>query len=219
MAFFLHETHGSTEFVQAPGGTIPEIGTSSLPSLPSEFYAVVQTTALYLDKDAEYPPSVKRTTVWYDSVHKKVRAEFEANGQPWRALYRRYDKGMEFEILHVAGREKTCQFSKMKEKMPSPEWPETLSYKGTDIVRGKFCHHWQEDNGYYKVDYYETVGPVRVPVLIHTEGMDYDVLEFRSGPIDQDIFHFPPDLRPNCTKVPNHVGFPYVHLLYTYLRF
>eukprot|EP00741_Cyanophora_paradoxa_P016044 tig00000042_g15489.t1 len=204
----------------APDGKMPEMGAAeSVPQLPPQFYAVVQTTALYLDKDLDYPPPIKKTTVWYDLTNGRIRAEFEAKGQPWRALYRRYDKGMEFEILHIQGRDKTCQFSKMREKMPLPEWPANMTLLGTKTMRGKQCNHWQEDNGFYKVDYYETTGPSPQPVLIHTDGMDYDILEFKAGPIEDSIYQFPTDLRPKCTKVPNHVGFPYVHLLYTYLRF
>eukprot|EP00276_Gloeochaete_wittrockiana_P011344 CAMPEP_0184648284 /NCGR_PEP_ID=MMETSP0308-20130426/5366_1 /TAXON_ID=38269 /ORGANISM="Gloeochaete witrockiana, Strain SAG 46.84" /LENGTH=233 /DNA_ID=CAMNT_0027079979 /DNA_START=1 /DNA_END=702 /DNA_ORIENTATION=+ len=204
---------------QAPSGTMPQARVASHPAMPEQFYAVVQTTALYLDKDLEYPPPIRKTTVWYDRTNGRIRAEFEAKGQPWKALYRRYDKGMEFEIVHIEGRNRTCQFSKMREKMPLPEWPQNMTHIGQSTIRGRTCNHWQEDNGYYTVDFYESIGQVVAPVLIHHQGMDYDILDFKAGPIEEDIYQFPKDLRPLCTKVPNHVGFPYVHLLYTYLRF
>lgn len=96
----------------------------------------------------------------------------------------------------------------------------------TREVKGKRmkCTHWsQKEEGGSTMHFYETVGS-RLPVLLENDDMIYEFKKFnRKGKAAKaSSYELPKEWQPKsgaCERVPQDVGFPYIHLLHTYVRF
>merc|ERR1712086_1240417 len=154
-------TSGASLFEVPADASGFDFGAVSAPVLPTQFSGTIETVALLLDKDIEYPPRVKR----YE-VH--------------------YDRDMEHHI-EMEGKQRKCYVSELRVKMPLPErmkWPRLV---GIENKGGHKCYRWTEGKGDSKVDYFETVQERR-PVHLATPAMTYDFVNFKSGPPDPEVF-------------------------------
>merc|ERR1712070_901241 len=186
-----------------------DFGAVSAPVLPSQFTGTVETVALLLDKDIEYPPRVKKYEIAYDWPNKMAKVAVTA-GEEWDEYILRYDQNMEHHI-EMEGKERKCYVSELKVKMPLPEklkWPR---YQGKKQVRGIECHHWIDGKGDSKVDYFETVAERR-PLQLLTPAMSYDFIKYTPGPPDPAVFAI--DSR-QCEEQVG--GFPYVHVWHYFI--
>lgn len=59
--------------------------------LVAQFTGTIETVALLLEKNLEYPPRVKRYEVHYDWVNKKAKVAVTA-GEEWDEYIMRYDE-------------------------------------------------------------------------------------------------------------------------------
>merc|ERR1711865_19528 len=159
-----------------PGGL--DFGAISAPEFPLQFSGTIETVALLLDKNIEYPPRVKRYEVNYDWNNKMAKVAVTA-GEEWDEYIMRYDQDMEHHI-EMEGKERKCYVSELKVKMPLPEKLKYPRYQGTKTVRGSLCHHWTDGKGDSKVDYFETVEG-RNPLQLLTPAMSYDFIRFVRG--------------------------------------
>ena len=73
--------------------------------------------------------------------------------------------------------------------------------------------------------FYETVGKRR-PVLLENDDMTYEFLRFERGDeakaaSREDTYAVPAEYQADgtCERVAQDVGFPYIHLLHTFVRF
>jgi len=187
-----------------------DFGAISAPVLPNQFSGTIETVALLLDKDIEYPPRVKRYEVNYDWVNKMAKVAVTA-GDEWDEYILRYDQDMEHHI-EMEGKKRMCYVSELRVKMPLPEKMKWSRLIGVENKGGQQCYHWTEGKGDSKVDYYETVKD-RSPVHLATPAMTYDFIDFRRGPPDPEIFEV--DSR-QCEEQVG--GFPYVHVWHYYIR-
>merc|ERR1711871_823292 len=187
-----------------------DAGAISAPEFPLQFSGTIETVALLLDKNIEYPPRVKRYEVKYD-WHKKMSKVSVTAGEEWDEYIMRYDQDMEHHI-EMEGKEKKCYVSELKVKMPLPEklkWPR---YQGTKEIKGIQCHHWVDGKGDSKVDYFETVAERR-PLQLLTPAMSYNFIEFQAGPPPATEFAI------NSRECEEQVGgFPYVHFWHYFMR-
>merc|ERR1711988_1751606 len=109
---------------EASTSATADAGALSAPVLPNQFSGTIETVALLLDKDIEYPPRIKRYDVHYDWVNKKAKVAVTA-GEEWDEYILRYDQDMEHHI-EMEGKERKCYVSELRVKMPLPEkmkWP------------------------------------------------------------------------------------------------
>merc|ERR1711865_722645 len=166
-----------------PGGL--DFGAISAPEFPLQFSGTIETVALLLGKNIEYPPRVKRYEVNYDWNNKMAKVAVTA-GEEWDEYIMRYDQDMEHHI-EMEGKERKCYVSELKVKMPLPEKLKWSRLIGVENKGGQQCYHWTEGKGDSKVDYYETVKD-RSPVHLATPAMTYDFIDFRRGPPDPEIF-------------------------------
>merc|ERR1711988_1202937 len=187
-----------------------DFGALSAPVLPNQFSGTIETVALLLDKDIEYPPRIKRYDVHYDWVNKKAKVAVTA-GEEWDEYILRYDQDMEHHI-EMEGKERKCYVSELKVKMPLPERLKHPRYQGTKQIKGTECHHWAEGKGDSKVDYFETVAS-RQPLQLLTPAMSYNFVKFQAGAPDPSVFAI--DSR-QCEEQVG--GFPYVHVWHYFIR-
>merc|ERR1711934_812162 len=187
-----------------------DFGAISGPEFPLQFSGTIETVALLLDKNIEYPPRVKRYEVSYD-WHAKMAKVAVTAGEEWDEYIMRYDQDMEHHI-EMEGKERKCYVSELKVKMPLPEKLKFPRYQGTKTVRGTECHHWTDGKGDSKVDYFETVEERR-PLQLLTPAMSYDFIKFTAGPPDPAVFDI--DSR-QCEEQVG--GFPYVHVWHYFIR-
>merc|ERR1711934_217944 len=179
-----------------------DAGAISAPTFPQQFSGTIETVALLLDKNIEYPPRVKRYEIHYDHPNKMAKVAVTA-GEEWDEYILRYDQDMEHHI-EMEGKERKCYVSELKVKMPLPEKLKYPRYQGTKTVRGSLCHHWVDGKGDSKVDYYETVAERR-PLQLLTPAMSYDFIQCQAGAPDPAVFEI--DSR-QCEEQVG--GFPYV---------
>ena len=71
--------------------------------------------------------------------------------------------------------------------------------------------------------FYETEG-TRIPVLLENDDMTYEFLSFERGGDStkaalDETYAVPPEFGSDCERVAQDVGFPYIHLLHTFVRF
>ena len=71
--------------------------------------------------------------------------------------------------------------------------------------------------------FYETEG-TRTPVLLENDDMTYEFLSFERGGDStkaalDETYAVPPEFGSDCERVAQDVGFPYIHLLHTFVRF
>jgi hypothetical protein len=192
-----------------PAGGL-DVGAISAPEFPLQFSGTIETVALLLDKNIDYPPRVKRYDVHYDWVNKISKVAVTA-GEEWDEYVMRYDQDMEHHI-EMEGKQRKCYVSELKVKMPLPEKLKFPRYKGTKSVRGTVCHHWTDGKGDSKVDYFETVEN-RHPLQLLTPAMSYDFVKFQPGPPDLAVFDI------NSRQCEEQVGgFPYVHIWHYFIR-
>merc|ERR1711934_273488 len=109
----------ATLFEVPADGSGFDFGALSAPVLPNQFSGTIETVALLLDKDIEYPPRIKRYDVHYDWVNKKAKVAVTA-GEEWDEYIMRYDQDMEHHI-EMEGKERKCYVSELKVQMPLPE--------------------------------------------------------------------------------------------------
>merc|ERR1711998_540748 len=162
-----------------------DFGAISAPVFPRQFSGTIQTVALLLDKNIEYPPRVKTYEVSYD-WHAKMAKVAVTAGEEWDEYIMRYDQDMEHHI-EMEGKERKCYVSELKVKMPFPEKLKFPRYQGTKTVRGTLCHHWTDGKADSKVDYFETADK-RQPLQLLTPAMSYDFVSFTAGPPDPAVF-------------------------------
>merc|ERR1712046_41914 len=187
-----------------------DFGALSAPVLPNQFTGTIETVALLLEKNLEYPPRVKTYEVHYDWVNKKAKVAVTA-GEEWDEYIMRYDEDMEHHI-EMEGKERKCYVSELKVKMPLPEKLKSPRYQGPKEVRGSLCHHWVDGKGDSKVDYFETADK-RQPLQLLTPAMSYDFVSFIAGPPDPAVFEI------NSRQCEEQVGgFPYVHVWHYFIR-
>jgi len=199
-----------TGMFSPPGADGLDFGAISAPEFPLQFSGTIETVALLLDKNIEYPPRVKRYEVHYDHHAKMAKVAVTA-GEEWDEYIMRYDQDMEHHI-EMEGKERKCYISELKVKMPLPEKLKFPRYQGTTAVRGIDCHHWIDGKGDSKVDYFETVQERR-PLQLLTPAMSYDFIKFEAGPPDSAGFDI--DSR-QCEEQVG--GFPYVHIWHYFIR-
>merc|ERR1711934_254310 len=155
-----------------------DAGAISAPTFPQQFSGTIETVALLLDKNIEYPPRVKRYEIAYDWQNKMAKVAVTA-GEEWDEYILRYDQSMEHHI-EMEGKQRKCYVSELRVKMPLPEkmkWPRLV---GIEKKGGQECYHWTEGKGDSKVDYYETVKDRR-PVHLATPAMTYDFTSYTPG--------------------------------------
>jgi len=193
-----------------PNGDGLDAGAISSPEFPLQFSGTIETVALLLDKNIEYPPRVKKYQVHYDH-HAKMSKVSVTAGEEWDEYIMRYDQDMEHHI-EMEGKQRKCYVSELKVKMPLPEKLKFPRYRGLKEVRGTQCHHWTDGKGDSKVDYYETVADRR-PLQLLTPAMSYNFLDYKAGPPDPSVFDI--DSR-SCEEQVG--GFPYVHIWHYFIR-
>jgi len=203
-------TSGASLFEVPADASGFDFGAVSAPVLPTQFSGTIETVALLLDKDIEYPPRVKRYEVHYDWDKKMAKVAVTA-GDEWDEYILRYDQDMEHHI-EMEGKQRKCYVSELRVKMPLPErmkWPRLV---GIENKGGHKCYRWTEGKGDSKVDYFETVQERR-PVHLATPAMTYDFVNFKSGPPDPEVFAV------ESRQCEEQVGgFPYVHVWHYYIR-
>ena len=64
----------------------------------------------------------------------------------------------------------------------------------------------------------------RIPVLLENDDMTYEFLSFERGGDStkaalDETYAVPPEFGSDCERVAQDVGFPYIHLLHTFVRF
>ena len=138
-------------------------------------------------------------------------------------------QGKEWEISQF-GKDMVCKWSRvLNAKMPRPEFfDEERDVDVEEVTRevaGKDtkCLHWsQEDTGGYMIHFYDTVG-TRVPVWLETDDMTYEFVSFKRGgsSAKEATYSLPSEYKSEgkCERVAQDVGFPYIHLLHTFVRF
>eukprot|EP00899_Mesostigma_viride_P027957 jgi/Mesvir1/8346/Mv12606-RA.1 len=201
--------------------------------LPLQFSARVTITAHRVDATKPYPPAMKILRLHYDYVGGRFRAEFE---HTMRTVIRRYDQGMEYLVTRIPEEKVVlCRSSKLKEPMPTPEFPplDSARYSGRTRINGHDADHWEEDLGSIIIDTYfdvktgaairaqiETVEQ-REPVRLSVPDVTYDVTEMTIGPPPEAVFALPADVKggeSSCERQPNDIGFPYIHFFHHYYR-
>mmetsp|Transcript_9686 Transcript_9686/g.11229 ORF Transcript_9686/g.11229 Transcript_9686/m.11229 type:complete len:231 (-) Transcript_9686:573-1265(-) len=205
------------------------------PTLPDQFSATVQLTAHRVDKEKPYPEHERTVKVVYDLPNKRFKTEEEDRQ---KVMIRRYDLGMEVQLLDLSHEETEtnlyCTASKLKSaEPPLPAWPTKAVYEGEDMVNGVKCDRWREDFGTVSIDIYinaKTGAPVRVqvetieqtePVRLSKPDMTYDWSNFKAGAAPLEDFELPEELEEweeSCQWQPNNIGFPYFHMLHHYYR-
>merc|ERR1740130_1810107 len=203
-------TSGASLFEVPADASGFDFGAVSAPVLPTQFSGTIETVALLLAKNIEYPPRMKRYEVHYDWQNKMAKVAVTA-GEEWDEYIMRYDQDMEHHI-EMEGKQRKCYVSELKVKMPLPEKLKFPRYQGTKNVRGNDCHHWADGKGDSKVDYFETVADRR-PLQLLTPAMSYDFIKFQAGPPDPAVFNI--DSR-QCEEQVG--GFPYVHVWHYFIR-
>ena len=138
-------------------------------------------------------------------------------------------QGKEWEISQF-GKEMVCKWSRiLNAKMPRPDFfDEERDVDVEELTRqvgGKDtkCLHWsQPDEGGSMIHFYETVG-TRVPVLLENDDMIYDFMSFARGgdSAKESTYEVPSQYKGErkCERVAQDVGFPYIHLVHTFIRF
>merc|ERR1719261_2369676 len=91
LAVILGSCHSTGIFEPSDG---LDAGALSAPVFPQQFSGTIETVALLLDKNIEYPPRVKRYEVKYD-WHKKMSKVSVTAGEEWDEYIMRYDQDME----------------------------------------------------------------------------------------------------------------------------
>lgn len=213
----------------------------ALPTSHKQFSVRIETTAHQLNSTQDYPPYKRYMTVHYDHAARRARVDYDpVPHMPPKSYVRRYD--LEFEWMVMEVREtKECQKSWLLEAMPYPHFPDKFIYVGQTRVRGLLCDHWREDLGGETVEYFETADD-HVPMRLTTEAveqrepervtqplMTYDLSRFESRAPPEGLFRMAssssapifasstPLTIDNCERVVQDMGFPYIHLLHTYV--
>eukprot|EP00735_Rhodelphis_limneticus_P009643 TRINITY_DN2840_c0_g1::TRINITY_DN2840_c0_g1_i1::g.6126::m.6126 TRINITY_DN2840_c0_g1::TRINITY_DN2840_c0_g1_i1::g.6126 ORF type:complete len:356 (+),score=55.69,UVR/PF02151.14/0.023,UVR/PF02151.14/3.5,DUF843/PF05814.6/0.0013,DUF2360/PF10152.4/1.7 TRINITY_DN2840_c0_g1_i1:34-1068(+) len=197
-----------------------------LPRIPYQFSGRIELATKHLPRDNEYPPAWKHIDVKYDWVNKRawsyIHTSYEKKkGDEGTTYLRRYDLGYEYEIAQF-GPQMVCKRSRiLNAKMPRPSLLSPNAYKKEiTTVRGIQVEHWEEELGHGTLHFYRRVD-TKAPVRLENDDMIYDFLEWKEGEPNFD-WEIPSEFRPHeahCEKVPQDVGFPYVHLLGPYVRF
>merc|ERR1712086_578572 len=203
-------TSGASLFEVPADASGFDFGAVSAPVLPTQFSGTIETVALLLDKDIEYPPRVKRYEVHYDWDKKMAKVSVTA-GEEWDEYIMRYDQDMEHHI-EMEGKQRKCYVSELKVKMPLPEKLKFPRYQGIKDIKGVACHHWTDGKADSKVDYFETVAERR-PLQLLTPAMSYNFIEYKAGAPDPSVFNI--DSR-SCEEQVG--GFPYVHIWHYFIR-
>jgi hypothetical protein len=190
---------------------------------PLQFSANVEITSHLIDESSEFPPRLRKWTVYYDYIAKKARADIEAGYEAAKYYIRRYDLKSEYMIRLDPISD--CKRSYLGETMPFPDISDSKFIRQEE-VRSTLCNYYLHEDFNSRVHIY-TDAATGAPVRLIEENSDKDVstplltYEYTDvvlGPPSSDWFELPSHYdRSNCVR---HVGgFPYLHIFHYFVRF
>ena len=203
------------------------IGSTPAPSFPLQFSANLEITAHLISPDSEYPPRVRRMSIYYDYVNKLARAELESGYEAAKVYIRRYDQNNEYMVrlppIH------DCKRSYLGEVMPFPDIPEA-DFVGEEVLSdtGIRVNHFVHDDFETRIHVYMSASDGS-PVRLIQESVDeedeissailtYDYSDVVLGAPDSSWFELPDEFdHKSCVR---HIGgFPYLHVFHYFVRF
>lgn len=211
----------------------PAAAGSHYPVFPLQLSADIEITAHLIDPDSEYPPRVRRMSIYYDYVNKLARADIEEGYEAAKTYIRRYDTNHEYMVRHAPIGD--CKRSYLGEVMPFPDIPQS-EYKGEKVVEGIKCDHYvhTEHDSVSHIYIDKALGkPVKLTQStldinskkqqVETEVLTYKYLNVLLGPQQNSVFDVEqavpglPFTHDTCERYVG--GFPYLHVFHYFVRF
>ena len=203
-------------------------GQTKYPVFPLQISADIEITAHLIEPDNDYPPRVRRMSIYYDYLNKLARADIEEGYEAAKTYVRRYDTNNEYMVRHPPIGD--CKRSYLGEIMPFPDIPET-KYLGNRLIDGVSCDHYihKEHNIVAHIYMDEDTGkPVQLTQSsieedlqgknVETELLTYRYHNVVLGAPESRVFDIPqPFTHENCDRYVG--GFPYLHVFHYFVRF
>lgn len=190
---------------------------------PLQFVANVAITSHLLDPQAEYPPSTRFMTVYYDYINRKARIDIESGYEAAKYYIRRYDNKTEYMVRLPPIDD--CKRSFLLDEMPYPDIPDTI-YVGNIQIDDIMCNYYLHEDYETRIHMYmslESNMPVKlieesIEDGISTEILTYDYSDVVLGKPD-DIW-FDLDESYDYNSCIRHTGgFPFLHVFHHFVKF
>lgn len=197
---------------------------SVVAKFPLQFSANLTITAHQIAEESEYPPRVRRMTIYYDYENLRARAELEEGYEAAKVYIRRYDQKNEYMIRLPPIND--CKRSFLNEIMPFPLLPPETEFLSVDEIDGVQCNYFLYREYESRIHMYiskESGAPVRLIQEstengVSTPMLTYDYSDVQLVEPEAALFELPsPTAHDDCTR---HVGgFPYLHVFHYFVKF
>ena len=217
---------------QAQGSSSSSSSSSSkYPVFPLQLSADIEITAHLIAPDSEYPPHIRRMSIYYDYMNKLARADIEEGYEAAKTYIRRYDTNHEYMVRHPPIGD--CKRSYLGEVMPFPDIPQS-KYVGDRMQGGVLCDHYvHTEHDAISHMYIDQISgkPVQLTQStvevdannqrVETEVLTYKYLNVVLGAPDVAVFELQsprlPFTHDTCERYVG--GFPYLHVFHYFVRF